>query len=129
MDDEGSIHEQPSELPDGVFVGDGVYFAGDQWDQFEERFERDVDDVQFNDVEEVQSLTESESEALAAVSHANRTLTQPRKAGKDARAARRPLPKRSTAASARESGRRCFLCRVPHLARDCPDRNKPIGKG
>ena len=22
-----------------------------------------------------------------------------------------------------------FLCRGPHLARDCPDRNKPTGKG
>ena len=129
MDDELSIHEQPSELPDGVFVGDGVCFAGEQWDQYEESFERDEDDVQFNDDEEVQSLTESESEALAAVSHANRTMTQARKAVKDARATRRPLPKRSTAASVRESERRCFLCRVPHLARDGPDRNKPTGKG
>ena len=65
----------------------------------------------------------SQLEALAAVSHANRTLTQARKAGKDAPATRRPLPKRLTAASVRESERRCFLCRVPHLARDGPDRN------
>ena len=120
MDDEGSIHEQPSERPGGAFGGDGVYCTGEQWDQFEESFERDEDDVQFNDDEEVQSLIESESEALAVVSQANRT---------SARVTRRPLPKRSTAASARESDRRCFQCGGPHLARDCRDRNKPTAKG
>ena len=74
-------------------------------------------------------MTESESEALAAVSQANRTLTQARQAVKDARATRRPLPKRSTPASARESERRRFPCRGPHLPRDCPDRNKLTSKG
>ena len=43
-------------------------------------FGRDEDDVQFNDDEEVQSLIEGESEALAAVSQANQTLTQARQA-------------------------------------------------
>ena len=46
-----------------------MYCTGEKWDQYEESFARDEDDVQFNDDEEVQSLTESESEALAAVSH------------------------------------------------------------
>ena len=50
---------------------------------------------------------------------------------KDARADKETnrYPRISAAASARESGRRCFfLCRGPHLARDCPDRNNPSGK-
>ena len=66
-----------------------------------------------------------ESDALAVVSQANTTLTLARQAVKDARGTRRPFTKTSTAASARESERRCFLCRGPHLARDGPDRNKP----
>ena len=85
-----------------------MYYTGEQRDQYEESFERDEDDVQPNDDEEGQSLIESESEALAAVSQANGTLTQARQGVKDAHATRRPLPKRSTAASARESESRCF---------------------
>ena len=65
-----------------------MYYAGEPRDQYEESFERDEDDVQFNDDEEVQSSIESESEALAAVSQTNRTLTQARQAVKDARATR-----------------------------------------
>ena len=60
VDDEGTTHEQPSELPVGAVGGDGVYYMGEQWDQYEESFERDEDDVQFNADEEVQSLIESE---------------------------------------------------------------------
>ena len=70
-----------------------------------------------------------ELEALATVSQANRMLVQGRQAVKDARATRQPMPRRSVAASVRESGRRCFLCRGPHLARVCPDRKKPSDKG
>ena len=54
VDDDMSTHEQFSELLDGAFGGDGVYYTGEQWDQHEESFERDEDDVQFNDDEEVQ---------------------------------------------------------------------------
>ena len=124
VDDDGSTHEQLSESRDGAFGRDGVYYTRESWDQHEESFERDEDD----DDEEVQSLIESEFEALAAVSQANWTLTQARQAVKDARATRRPLPKRSTAASARESESRCFLCLGPHLARDRLDRNTPTGR-
>ena len=52
-----STHEQPAELSDGAVGNDGV--------------QREEDDVQFNDDEEVRSLTDGESEALAAVSQAN----------------------------------------------------------
>ena len=82
-----------------------------------------------NDDEELQLLMEKELEALATVSQANRTLVQARQAVKDARATRQPLPRRSAAASARESERRFLLCRGPHLDRDCLDRNKTSGKG
>ena len=50
-----------------------MYYTGEQLDQYEENFERDEEDIQINDDEEVQSLIERESEALAAVSQANRT--------------------------------------------------------
>ena len=79
------------------------------WCHYEESFERDEEDVQIHDVEEVQSLIESESEALAAVSQANWA----RQAVKDARATRRPLPKRSTVASVSTCSRRGgFSCVV-----------------
>ena len=81
VDDEASTHKQPSELPDGAFGGDGVCHTGVQWEKHEESFERDEDDVQFNDDEDVQSLLESKSQAPAAVSHANRTLTRTRQTG------------------------------------------------
>ena len=83
---------------------------------YEESFERDEDDVLFNDDGEVHSLIESESDVLAAVSPANRTLTPARQAVKGARATRQPLPKISTAASARG-------------LENCVGRNKPTGKG
>ena len=100
-----------SKLPDGSFGGDG-----------RNRVSNEAKTMCSSKT--TKKSIESESEALAAVSHANRTLTQARQAVNDARATRRPLPKRSTAASARESERRSFLCRGPHLARDCPDRKK-----
>ena len=65
VDDEGSTHKQLAEALDEAFGCDGVYCTGEQWDLDEEGFERE-DDVQFNDDEEVQSLIESESEALGS---------------------------------------------------------------
>ena len=59
----------------------------------------------------------------------HKSLVQARQAVKDARATGQPLPRRSSAASARESEIRCFLCRGPPLSRDCSDRNKTPGKG
>ena len=53
---------------------------GEQWDQHDESSERDEDEERGNDNEEVQPLVEEELEALAAVSHANRTLIQARQA-------------------------------------------------
>ena len=73
VDDKGSTHEHPSELPDGALASAGVYCTCEQWDQYDECFERDEDDVQFNDDEEVQPLTEREFGALATASQANRT--------------------------------------------------------
>ena len=99
-------------------------YTGEHCALYEESFERDEDDVQSSDDEEVQLLNESESETLTAVSQANRTSTQTRQAVKDSRTTIGPLPK-----SSRESERRCFLCRCPHLARDSPDRNKPTSRG
>ena len=55
VDDAGPTHDQPTGLLDGAFGGDGVYYTGGQLDQYEESFERDEDDLQFNDDEEVQS--------------------------------------------------------------------------
>ena len=52
VDDEGSTQEQLSEFPDEAF-GSGVLFTGEQWEVHEESFERDEDNVEFNDVEEV----------------------------------------------------------------------------
>ena len=103
VDDERSTHEQLSEFPDGVFGSDDVYHTGEQWDQYEDSFERDEDDVLFHDDEEVQSLIESASEALAGVSQANSTLIQARQRMHQRQ--RRPLPHRSTVASARDSER------------------------
>ena len=48
-----------------------MYYTCEQWDQYGEEFERKEDHVQFNDNEEVQSLIENKSEALAAVAQAN----------------------------------------------------------
>ena len=52
VDDEGSTREQLSEFPDGTFGSDGVCYTSEQWDQYEESFERHENDVQ--------SLIESE---------------------------------------------------------------------
>ena len=59
VDDEGSTHELLAESTDEAFGGDGVYCTGEPWDQCEESFERDEDDVLFNDDEEFQSLIQS----------------------------------------------------------------------
>ena len=91
---------------------DVVYYIGEQWDQHDERLEREDDEEQGNDDEELQPLMDKELEALATVSQANRTLIQARQAVKDARATRQPLPRRSAAASARESERRCFCVEI-----------------
>ena len=71
------------------FGSDVVYCTGEQWDQYEESFERDEDDVQTNDDEEVQSLIECGS-VLTSEPDVDPSTT--------ARATRRALPKRSTAA-------------------------------
>ena len=63
--EDGSIQEQTSELPDGALGSDDVCCTGEQWDQHEESFEQDEEDVQFDGDEEVQRLIESESEALS----------------------------------------------------------------
>ena len=85
VDDEDrfSIHEQLAEFPDAAVGSDGVLNTGEQWEQYEENFERDEEDIQINDDEEVQAVIESESEALEAVSQANGTLTQAQQAHDD----------------------------------------------
>ena len=87
--------------------------------------------MQFNDVEEVQSLIESASEALAAVSQANRTLIQARQTVKGCTSDKDDHC--TTGQQLRQHvtrrERQCFFCRGPHLARDRPDRNKPTGHG
>ena len=60
VDDERLTHEQLSEFPGGTVGSDGVYYTRQRWDQYEESFERDEDDVQFNDDEEVESMITSE---------------------------------------------------------------------
>ena len=45
-EDTRSTHEQPAELHDAPFGSDGVYYTGEQWDQYEKNFERDEDGVQ-----------------------------------------------------------------------------------
>ena len=103
-------------------------YTGEQWDEYDECLERYDDREQGNDDEELQLLMEKELEALATVSQANRTWIQARQAVKDVRATRQPMPGTYAAALARESQRRCFLCRGVHSARDRPDRKKPSGK-
>ena len=75
VDDEESTQKHLSKLSDGAFGSDCVYYTSEQWDQHDESFERDEDEVQVNDDEEVQPLIEKELEALATFSQANRTLT------------------------------------------------------
>ena len=58
----------------------------------------------------------------------SRTAQWPKRAAVHTTAAKKLLPERSAAASARDSERRGFLCRGPNLARDCPVRNKQNGK-
>ena len=108
MAGEETSPEQPLDTPDRAFGDYGVYYTGEQWDQYDERLERDDDEEQGNDDAELQPM-EKEPEAQAMISQANRTLLQARQAVKDARATRQPVPRSFAAAPARETEGRCFL--------------------
>ena len=75
-DGEKTSPEQPPDTPYGAFGNDGVYYIGEQRDQYDESLERDDDEEQGNDDEELEPLMEKELDALATVSQANRTLIQ-----------------------------------------------------
>ena len=101
--EDGSIQEQTSEIPDGALGSDDVCCTGEQWDQHEESFEQDEDDVQFDGDEEVQRLIESESEAFGSCLTSELDIDPSTAGGQRCPATRRPLPKGSTAVSARET--------------------------
>lgn len=124
--------EEEAEDGDGAYDENGTYYTAAEWDSWDMVLALDHEPEEQDEENEVVDAKSGEANA-SECQRGKFSLSQARTAVKAARSSRTPTPKRyprGSASSAKQGPRKCFICDGEHLARHCPDRDKPRkGKG